>query len=107
MNWTRGLVRLWLVASILWAALVGWIAYESAVVPRLAAANQESCFQSRKADSTLGNPFDCFDSGGMSFADLVPRSTDIVTYSAWVLIPPLALLFLGFMIKWVLAGFRP
>jgi hypothetical protein len=27
MNWSRGLLRLWLVASLLWAAPVGWLAW--------------------------------------------------------------------------------
>jgi hypothetical protein len=106
MNWTRGLIRLWLVVSILWISVVGWLAYLGGVVPRIAAAKQQACFEARKADPRLGNVFDCFDGGGSPFADLVPWSNDIFTYGGWAFIPPLVLLFIGILIKWVMAGFR-
>jgi hypothetical protein len=105
MNWSRGFLRLWLISSVLWISWVAWFAYEGAMVPRLIAAKQESCLRARKADSSLGNPFDCFH-GGMSFADLIPWSTDIINYGALAFSPVVALLFIGLAIKWIAAGFR-
>jgi hypothetical protein len=102
MSWRRGLLRLWLLGSALWVGVVAWIAYYSVVVPRQAAA---TCFETRKADSTLGNPFDCFDSAS-PFADLIPWSSDIMKYGTWAFAPVVATLVLGLSIAWVLAGFR-
>lgn len=100
-------MRLWLITSMLWITWVGWIAYEGAVVPRLVAANQNACLEARKANPSLGNPFDCFDGGGMSFADVVPWSTDIISYGALAFTPVLVLLLIGLVIRWIVAGFRP
>jgi hypothetical protein len=105
MSWRRGLLRLWLLISAIWIGLVAWIAYYNAVVPRQAAAAYNACFEARKADSTLGNPFGCFD-GASPFADLVPWSSDIIKYGTWAFAPVIATLVLGFSIAWVLAGFR-
>ena len=106
MSWRRGLLRLWLLVSVLWIGVVGWIAYYGAVVPRQAAAAQVACFEARKVDSTLGNPFDCFDGASSKFADLVPWSSDIMKYGTWAIAPVFATLLLGLSIAWVLAGFR-
>jgi hypothetical protein len=99
------LLRLWLLMSVLWVGAVGWIAYYSAVVPRQAAAAQGACFEARKLDSNLGNPFDCFD-GASPFSDLIPWSSDIIKYSTLAFVPVVAMLVLGLSIGWVLAGFR-
>ena len=105
MSWRRGLLRLWLLVSALWVGVVAWIAYYSAVVPRLAAAAQDTCFAAREADRNLGNPFGCF-TGASPFADLVPWSSDIMQYGTWAFAPVVAPLVLGLSIAWVLAGFR-
>ena len=105
MNWRRGLIRLWLLVSVLWVGFVASIAYYGAVVPRQAAAAQAGCFEARKLDGNLGNPFGCFDDAS-PFADLIPWSSDLFKYGALAFAPVVTMLVLGLSIGWILAGFR-
>ena len=83
MNWTRGLWRLWLVASIAYAALAGFFAWRAMWDARLAR-----------------NPF----------ADLIPNNP--ITWDEGgqialiVCLPPLLVLVLGYGAAWVVRGFR-
>lgn len=86
MNWRRGFLRLWAVASVLWISLVSWIGYESVIAPRMSAAH-------------LGV------SGAHMFDDLIPLSAH--SEYIWVAFLPVAIaLFLGLMASWIIGGFR-
>src|SRR6267154_596144 len=69
MNWRRGFLRLWIVASACWLMLVGAVAYQKVGLSRQAATEQAACADARRVNPTLGNPFDCFDSRLDPFAD--------------------------------------
>jgi hypothetical protein len=101
MNWRRGLLRLWLVASLCWAAFIGWSAYQES----MALSAQHACWESKKDNPGAGNPFDCFDARIGLFEDLVPVETRIARYAVLLIIPILIPLVLGFAVAWVLAGF--
>ena len=104
MNWRKGLVRFWLVFSLLWAALAVWYAYADWWVPRQAAfratAAREACVAAAKE-----NPALCY-SGARSFADLIPVWPTIRGYVVLAVLPPAVLLMFGMLGFWIAAGFR-
>jgi hypothetical protein len=104
MNWRAGMFRVWIVASILWIGAASWAAYEKIAVPRQIAAQQQACADERKANTKLGNPFDCFD-GAVMFDDLIPLGPQILRYAAIAIGPPLCILVFWFIGAWVAAGF--
>jgi|SRR5580700_4849520 hypothetical protein len=100
MNWRRGLLRLWLVASLLWIGFLGWIGYERHVLL--------SCFNHRKANPSLGNPFDCFPATGFPEYDyLVPAGAKFYDYFIAAFVPIMGTLIIGMIVAWVASGFRP
>jgi len=99
MNWKRGLFRLWLLAATLWVVLPVWLFYETLERRNLAAKGLDACFAARKANPSVGNPFNCFD-------DLVPIGPQIAQYVAMALGPPITVFLLGYSLLWVLKGFR-
>jgi len=98
MNWRRGTFRLLIVASICWGGVVGWTSYQELLVrPAIVKAATDKCFDQRKTDPSLVNPFDCID------PDLAPAKY-------WpmleLLIMPIAAAFIGwFAMVWAFAGF--
>jgi hypothetical protein len=83
-NSRKGAFRLWAVTSIIWSASVGYLAFENLVVPAERVAEyeaqaaydahikklQDACFEKRKDEPELGNPFDCFDGSHASLPTL-------------------------------------
>jgi hypothetical protein len=104
-NWRRGAFRVWLVASVLWVAVASWMTYERSIAPRGLAAAQQKCFDARKADRVLGNPFDCF-TGGVRFDHLIPLSTVARDYITLAFVPVLVALLSWLIGAWIVAGFR-
>jgi hypothetical protein len=102
MNWKQGLLRIWVVGSSLWAIFVAWLAHST----RSAAASQQDCFEAHKANPTLGNPFDCFDGNALSFDDLIPLTSFAKPYVALAIGPIFGALLLGFLVAWVIDGFK-
>jgi hypothetical protein len=49
MRWRRGFSRIWLIISIGWIGFVSWVGYQ-----RL---SQLSCFDTRRANPSMGNPY--------------------------------------------------
>lgn len=80
MNWTRGLLRLWVVASIAWAAITPF-------------GMVDMIRRRQRANST--------------FDDLVPlqpyQIADIVMAAV---VPPLAVLLAFLILRWIWQGFR-
>jgi hypothetical protein len=78
MNWRRGLFRLWVIVSVVWATLAVYTKYVDC--------------------SWYGPQVLCFD-------DLLPYQFD--DRVAWIVGPPLAVLLIGLGIVWCIQGFRP
>ena len=95
MNWRRGLLRLWLVASLLWISFVGWAGYQRLV--------QLSCFDKRKANPSLGNPLRCLPEAGYP-NDYLPGHTaaDLIVWA----LAPVVVFILGLIVAWIVAGFK-
>lgn len=104
MNIRRGLFRLWLLASVAWVGLV-WAFYQGLTL-RSVAASEKACADARIANPALGNPFDCFASGGRNFDDLNFLSPIPLRYLALGLGAPVAILLIGVVLIWALRGFR-
>ena len=121
MNWRRGLLRLWLIASVFWIIGVSWFGYANVIMPRNKAASENACFEARRLDAALGNPFDCF-AGNTTPAPLAgfiadtPRRViafdDLIPLSAYwhyipiAFLPVFVVLILGMATGWIFAGFR-
>lgn len=102
MNWRIGLFRLWIVASLAWAALVGWMAYDRWTV----AAQQGACYTAREANPSLGSPLGCFTSAATMFDDLVPWDSYLRYYLLLALLPVIGFLIVGLALRWIGAGFQ-
>jgi len=76
MNWQRGLFRLWLVASVIWVALMSLAAYQKVIIPRLNGASSH------------------------------PIGTDVAHFFGVALGPVVAVLALGMISGWIISGFR-
>ncbi len=96
MNWKQGFLRIWIVASVCWAAFVGWLFYNATVVSQRLAAVQSACVEDRRADPSLGNVFDCFEKG--------MRIDDLTTSLA--VGPMVGAVVIWFVVSWILAGFH-
>lgn len=123
MSWGRGFFRLWLVISAFWLALWGGIWWATEIPPEFI------------PEETVANPYfgyfgdrddprnrPCLDAEGVTkAADLKTAAAQtrfqrcLVRINMWRsriefltigLIPPLALLALGLLFAWVIAGFR-
>jgi hypothetical protein len=89
MNWSRGLFRLWLAASLLWMAL--WIALDWRAL-----ATDFSCRFGSNGPWCEYPSKDFYLEGGLQ---------DPSVWEA-LLIPPIATLLLGLVMGWVIKGFR-
>jgi hypothetical protein len=104
MNWKLGFFRLWIVASVAWAAVVGGLFYIAVVAPRSLAAIQDACVEARRAEPALGSPFDCF-AKGMNFDYVIPLGPIVAKYLALAIGPMIAAFLLWFVAAWIAAGF--
>ena len=124
MNWRRGLLRVWLVLSVLWLCgtachlIIEWSTAPPLPNPQggiarypwqmnWTEADQKSCADARTKNPSLGNIFDCFDNP----YNVVPEPSPVAHALKVLLIagvlPPLALLILGLAGRWIFVGFRP
>jgi len=91
MNWRRGFLRLWIAASVLWIGAVGFIGYDSVIVPR----NKLSALKAAGAST------DEIIRADVLFADLIP-----LAHYVWMALLPVVISFiLGCAFAWVIAGF--
>lgn len=106
MAWGRGLLRLWVVLSVIWIGLIAAVT----VIPPLIPTQRE---RDRTHQEIIAceamlpegkNPFDCYD----PIAEVISPSFEpenwigVIQFAA---IPPLLLLALGWAIVWTVAGF--
>jgi hypothetical protein len=126
-QWGHGLFRVWLVTSVIWVALSGWIQMqpEQGRVPTWGETKPVPPFDPRKpyeevrSDGTIKlnkpkNPFDQFDQTAPAFdenAPIVPISSSPietrVRMAATIIGPPIFLLIFGLSFWWVIQGFKP
>ena len=102
LNWRRGLLRLWIVASICWVSSIAWIAWDDDRTLTIKEGLTKSCIEDTKAQG--GNPFDCFDSPEAILEDR-PRTQRLIRWSTIALLPPTGALLVMLAALWVAAGF--
>ena len=112
MNWTRGLFRLWLVATALWLGTMAWLSRD-ALCPAIQADRRvEAAALSRplvlaRLDETLleettRTVVDCLPREGRARAWWRAREPVLLA----LLVPPLAVLLLGYALVWAGRGFQ-
>ena len=114
MNWQRGLLRLWILMSVAWVGLIGFLAYgdESLTTIYRAPTQEESATCIAKLPPQLGNQGTA-ESGAELLRCGAEKPVKAINYTVATLfagealVPPVLLLFLGFAIGWVLLGFKP
>lgn len=90
----RGMLRLWVVASVVWMAGASWHLYQ-----RSEEAADSSLTISLNDETQLH-----IDAGGMRKQD---KNEVKMQQAALVVLPPLLLLVVGFGGLWLVRGFRP
>ncbi|HEX9472522.1 MAG TPA: hypothetical protein VF957_23600 [Bradyrhizobium sp.] len=108
MNWRRGLLRLWLLASILWVAFAGVVFDLTTAGPALwhsvgSEQRDAACFADPEAYKKK-NPFDCFDDEP-SMSQEEARNLVVAFVAAGIGVPVGAVLAF-FALVWVGRGFR-
>jgi len=132
-NWNRGLLRTWIVLSILWIVVTGIALRVGPDVFRNREASEtvifanpqggiatkpwernwskkdmESCAQARMNDRSLGNPIDCFDdpSGTKDYIGGKYEIRDrIASFAMLSTLPPLAVFAIWWIAVWIARGF--
>jgi hypothetical protein len=111
MNWRRGLLRLWLVLSLGWIVSIG-VAWETGL-PLLPSQDEalddaalDACLEAKQIEGVQREPalLQCV----RAITPPSPRMTfpaAVREYGALALLPPLAVLVLGFLGVWVVSCF--
>jgi hypothetical protein len=127
MNWRRGFWRLWIVGSVLWALAVAVLVNISSdeksrgayptpdghqtFVPweRIWSLDgQNSCAKARQEDTSLGNPFACFEprKPERMLRGVLPTDAQVTAFLFLALVPSVVALVLGLAVAWIVRGFR-
>jgi len=103
MSYLRGLFRLWLVASVLWVAFVGWL-YTSELV----AAFQSNPVVTESRCTTPSDPKHFLRLHELEACDalLKPKQTMLPGIASAAFLPPLLVLVVGGMLRLALRGFK-
>ena len=111
MNWHRGLLWLWLVLSLGWIGSIGVVAWETGLpLPSqdesLDNAALDACLEAKQIEGVQREPalLQCV----RAITPPSPRMTfpaAVREYGALALLPPLAVLVLGFLGVWVVSCF--
>ena len=103
MKWRTGLFGVWTVGSASWAIFVGWLASHTRSITSAA----DACFAARGASRACADNIGAVVISTYSiFAHQIPLPRFIANYLAVVVGPILAALALGFVVAWVLGGFK-
>jgi hypothetical protein len=94
MNWRRGLIRIWIFASVIWISGVSLTTYNRVLVPRWHA---EDCASGVKSGDLCQS---------FLFYDLIPIETVILNYVTLAFIPAIFIILLGIALRWIVAGFN-
>jgi hypothetical protein len=105
MNWRRGLLRLWLVLSLGWIVSIG-VAWETGL-PLLPSQDEalddaalDACLEAKQTEGVQREP------ALLHCVRAITLPTAVREYGALALLPPLAVLVLGFLGVWVVSCFE-
>jgi hypothetical protein len=101
MNWRAGMLRVWIVASLIWVSFIFASAYQKTSIQRQINAQHQECLDRTKANPNL-NPLDCFFTD-KTFDSLTPT---YLRYAALAAGPVCAAFGLWFVGIWIVAGFN-
>lgn len=116
MNWSRGFFRLWIAIACLWIGTATVILYQ-VWQDELSRENMELASLAKKPLSSLppiskddSNPFARFVAEGRSASEIAvasaqQRRKSIENFIYFGLLPPLVLLAVGMVIRWIVRGF--
>jgi hypothetical protein len=110
-QWTRGLFRFWLVASIAWVVVTGAIAYQAVaewVTHPYWNGDAEQVWGVAVSDECSSDKqINCWVTPGP--ANVVYIKTTAALAQEWplILVPPFAALMLGVICRWIVRGFKP
>jgi hypothetical protein len=118
--WGRGFFRIWVLLSVVWISGAIWVETNPPVQSGPPLFDEAApIFQLPSPGLKMERPSDCepaarrepgFDLQKCIENFRVQQSLTIwryVRWTAWAIVPPLALLFFGTAIDWALRGFRP
>ena len=117
MNYRRGLLRLWLFASVLWIGFMGWL-YASEIATGLqsrpvAEVRQEEpeSYEEPTAGNSLKKARETYippkRESDEQAAHLRPNGAMLPGIARAAFLPPLGLLALGALLGWAVRGFKP
>lgn len=110
MNLQRGLLRLWVVLSVLWVVLVVGTAYWREWLPH---EHDVRCITVPAPPKGTVDPRGCWSisPGGLEIqfkreSDLKPFAPIATRYAALAMLPVIGVFGLAMLIKWIVGGFR-
>ncbi len=114
MNWRRGLIRLWVVFTVIWIVAVAFDQNVGGMIyayrhPMLDKAEIAACVRERTGTVDKGNPYECLDAGMRSDEHPMTRSEatqQLGKLAGIAASGPIATLVAAFIVLWVGKGFR-
>jgi hypothetical protein len=100
-GWKRGLLRLWIVASICWIAGTAYFKYDDLTY---AISNNDICEKLERENAHDG--YQRYDIGQCRTLDAEQRTRAIKSASERIFMPPIIALLVGLSVWWALKGFR-
>ena len=98
-RWGRGFIRAWIVIATLWLLGAGVLAFRDTSIPSLTHSCEElRDFETVETHTPLGDK-------DIAACEALWR-TNRLTLLEWTIGPPLALLFAGFVLAWIVQGFK-
>jgi hypothetical protein len=104
MTWGRGFFRLWALGALLWICGIGWLKFEAIAAFAVPPPMPPGPCREVGSDATALQIAQC---DALQRARRRRETHEAAQAATLALAPPLALLALGFAIRWVGAGFRP
>lgn len=117
MNWSRGLLRLWVVGSVIWVVVFGTLGrIDKTIHSYWRVERGVSVVQnllSSTSSETVQIKSGAFKPRSVVEADLsklrsarAQRRQDLLAKLGWTALPPLGFLVLGYLLYWAISGFR-
>jgi len=108
MNWRRGLLRLWVVLSVLWVVLVVGTVYRREWLPH---EHDVRCTTVPAPPRGTVDPLGCWSvsPGGLEIQfkrDFQPFAPIAARYAVLAVLPVIGAFGLAMLIKWIIGGFR-
>jgi hypothetical protein len=112
MQWRRGFIRLWLVASFIWGVAVvadnwsklhWWLEYTQYTEQRIEKAKDRAVVLSKEGDEEARQDAKVL---AMTLAEKRASNAWLLDTAKAVIIPPITILCLGLLVSWIISGFR-